>query len=111
MTCEQLRTHLKALNMDTRGNKPQLVSRLEAAKGWMARAAAAAAAGDAGGVSPAAAAGGSGGGAGGADSDREVVVIGDSSSSDESGDELDKADDALAARLSGKLSGSQKTAP
>jgi hypothetical protein len=84
MTCQQLRTHLKALNLDTRGNKSQLVARLEAAKTWMVGSVD---------TSPAAA-------AGGADSDTEVLVVEDSS---ESGDELDKAEDALAERLSGKV--------
>lgn len=91
MTCQQLRTHLTALNLDTRGNKPQLVARLQAAKTWMAGLA------DTGPAPAAAAAAAAGGGA---DSDTEMVVIGDSN---ESGDELDKAEDALAKRLSGKL--------
>jgi len=91
MTCQQLRTHLKALNLDTRGNKPQLVARLEAAKGWMAAGADSAAAAAAAGTPAAAAA-----------ADSETEVLGSSSSSSESGDELDMAEGALAERLSGE---------
>eukprot|EP00879_Flechtneria_rotunda_P012752 GHRR01013316.1.p1 GENE.GHRR01013316.1~~GHRR01013316.1.p1 ORF type:complete len:382 (+),score=190.38 GHRR01013316.1:781-1926(+) len=34
MTCMQLRAHLKSLNLDTRGTKPQLTQRMEAAIIW-----------------------------------------------------------------------------
>ena len=44
LTCAQLRERLKALDLNTRGNKPQLVERLEAAQKWMETTTAAAAA-------------------------------------------------------------------
>lgn len=66
------------MNLDTRGNKPQLVARLEAAKGWMTQQQQ---------EGPSAAA-----------ADEETELVG----SDDSGDELDRAEGALAARLSGE---------
>jgi hypothetical protein len=92
LTCSQLRDHLRALNLDTCGTKPQLVARLSAAKTWMAGAGTAAAAGGGDGASMSAAAA-----AAVADSDTEVLVIGS-----DSGDEVDKAEEALAAALSGE---------
>jgi hypothetical protein len=92
MTCQQLRDHLRPLNLDTRGTKPQLIARLEAARGWIS------AGGDASPPAAAAAAAAAGGG-----SDTEVLVIGDSSGGDDSGDDLDRAEDALAQRLSGEV--------
>jgi hypothetical protein len=79
MTCAQLRQQLLSLSMDARGNKPQLVARLEAAQAAMAPAAAAAAAAGVGGV-------------------LKVEVDGGSSASE---DELDRAEDGLAENLSG----------
>jgi hypothetical protein len=93
LTCSQLRDHLRALNLDTRGTKPQLVARLSAAQTWMAGAGTAAAAGG-GGDAPTTAAAAA---AAGADSDTEVLVLGS-----DSGDEVDRAEQALAAALSGE---------
>jgi hypothetical protein len=76
MTCAQLRQQLQALAMDSSGNKPQLVARLEAAQAAMAHG------------GPAAAAAG-------------VAKAGGSSSSE---DEVDRAEEKLAGNLSGWLS-------